>query len=640
MAYELIPPSTDSHGFSYQICENNHSKATSYLTYEFVKNDTKRLLVLTRNNHIIRDEQLIEEYDKFIKLIRSHQSESNIQTAKTIFNKIYDGEIESQYISTAIHRFGPVPVFKLPETYKTKYYNEDIECQIAIYPNIANENQKLSNYPVGVVNNLQFLNCLEKKFDFLVTRYFEDIGEYFFDIENHSNFESAYKNAKEIERIIGESIVSKLNVIGKKDAKNAIVENTRLRIFENHLPFIFKAQYVRNFVLYALNEFYNKLGLKEKDYFLEFKELKKKIKDFDRYVEDDTQLKYLSNALKGYYRKKKDGEIFIYDTSRIPTVWVKRYVDFLCFISTLKYIKSVPEKSKIFISYHHDVQISEILKNKIIELINFEFANMIEILHVDEDKPNLPFVDFIKHNIWLANSTFAILPRFTNHQPSNVEKNYKWITREACHTLLLNKELYFFQENGASSEQIKKDLSDNNILYLAPQARAGLNRSNKVLKHYEDKLFIEFNQSSHNKLDENLKLRIRKECKRIYKNYVFELVRSWLNLFSKELAYEIILINKMIREPRGNNQICKKVWESSDEKQKKHFRYLLRKTRERQLFMKNTYYSLIFQYRNKNGGYKRQYRGNIPFFIKRLNPDLDYADIYDFINDLENEYCC
>src|SRR5262249_51826919 len=142
--WAIEPSVPRSHAFSFGVQENiSGFRDTGFLTYDLrsPEADRRTLLLVTKQRRRDLSNVLNAHAHNFLELEKEiKQAEAlgqrAIEIAKSLVNEIHRGQLN--YIpeaSVAVHRFGPVPVFIVPEFEQSiVLYGRERTCRIAFYP--------------------------------------------------------------------------------------------------------------------------------------------------------------------------------------------------------------------------------------------------------------------------------------------------------------------------------------------------------------------------------------------------------------------------------------------------------------------------------------------------------------------------
>lgn len=467
--FQVIPPSKEENRYYYRL-RSGDIDYSAYLTYELpAASDDRTILLVNASRAFITDEYR-PEYDRLVERIK--ESVGRFAGAKTIVNRLAEKEFANlPNVRIAVHKYGPVPVFLLPQTYTIPHLGEDISVQIGVYPNVKSggASKRLVNLKLPFLSTKsEFVRSLEIGLGVMFRRYLEDVGEGMYDIKHHLSLAGIFDRAKDIEAILAESIKTKLNVLTPSvqsfKSPQTTDERSVKELFEAENNWIFTARYARQFALYFLNELYRIIGLESRgDYYLSgFKNIQN---EFDSllgpgYMRSAREHLPLVATLSKCLRAYNDRD---YETVREINVtedplWVRRFVQFARFIATLNEERLAPTVGRIFVSFHHDVPATEVLLGQIDDYIKTKFSHRLEILSVRESAAGVKFKSPIRARIWLSDTVSEIVPKDTQTISDGKVKDYLWIAREAEYGLLLGKRVIYFVEKGVDESKILADL--------------------------------------------------------------------------------------------------------------------------------------------------------------------------------------
>lgn len=615
-----IKPQTQNHyGYDFEFKVNNNL-GRGFLTYNLLNENDDRDLLLTFSRNAIPNE-LRSDYNKFEEEIIMYSKYNNaIGTAKTIVNNIYSKEINLKNSAVVVYKFGPVPVFVIPENFNLTFNQVTRPCQLAVYPNIPSLEYN-SKMPIGIKSDVEFLKSLNIQFDLMMRCYLEEVGEYFFEIENHSDLRKAFRNTKEAENILGESILSKIKKITSSTNGKHIDDIQKLKdeLLNNYSEVIFKTKYARLFALYFINELYTMLGIAPKNYNDKFKALRevtriitKNNHAYDQYINTDNDLLLLRTALMQYNSSQQMGTTIEDLECDSDSLWIKRFIDFAKFISTLKISYETPSfKPKIFLSHQHSIPVPEVIRTGLLDLVSNTLKNQVEILFEKGNKPGMPFEEFIKSKIWISDSTYSIIPK-TLYSIDEKEKNFSWIAKESIHSQLLKNELIYLIDLDITDEQIKslEETINSTQKYLSNDAR-NLDAIKKlVLEKLRARINIRFKQNNTDLLDANLQHIIHNVVPKLTEQKGLKVIEAWLNQFSEETARLILKANFILQLPTPIREATEKVLGSKDKRHITMFRNrILENTRIRKLIINGSEFELI---RRTGNTKSMRYTQNIP----------------------------
>jgi hypothetical protein len=400
--------------------------------------------------------------------------------------------------------------------------------------------------------------------DLMFRRYFEDIGEYMFDIENHLDLPGVFRQAMRIQTILGESVDSKLDqVIPSPETyqrPNNPFDALVNEIFRKNLDWVFTASYARNYVQYFVNELYSLIGMSiEEKYLNNFQTIEgvfNKLTHANWSEEARSRInevEVLSNALDSYLADDVDK----FEQINSPNLWTKRFVRFAQFLLHVKQRTVGTSAGRLFISYHQDVPKSVILRNQIKDQIRQSFGDRVNVLYVEQQSAGIPFVEQIKSSIWQSDVFGGLLPKDTEDL-NDRDKNYLWIAREAEHALLLRKRTIFFAEDGLDEDTVKADFGNEAMGYLVPDARTDSERAKKIIDRFEKYTRARFAVSSTKtdwrELDSNARNVIMDEAKRSINNRHEAMVIGLFNQFPGDVRRTLARIQQIVPYGKGMNK--------------------------------------------------------------------------------------
>lgn len=620
----IIEPNENGFGFKFGYNAGGFS-GTMFLTYDLLEpNNEHRTLLLTKDAFLVNDEQR-PEYERFLRVLGNYQSTSgNTYGAKAFVNAINSDELPRlPNVSVAVHRFGPVPVYLLTERFDVHFNGVKRQARIAIYPVERYEDE--ARRPVGVSTEVQFLDALTKKLDVVLMRYLEDVSEHLFDIEYHSDHDNALRRAKSVEAILGESIETKLDAIlstpspSKRD--RSAIEERQLYIRKMYRGVLLKAKFARLFALYFLNEMYDVLGFRsDDDYRSDLERIVQQDENTD-YFENDDELSYLKDCLEKYWQSSINATSSR-QTSSIR-LWVKRFVHFARFMSLVRGVSKTKHNTKLFVSYHHDVPVSEIVRRGTSEVAAKHFPGEVEIVYVDQRTVGLDFKEQIKATIWLANGTLLVLPKSTDSINHGRKKGYDWIIGEGCHSLLLKKFVFFLEEFDIDAKEFEEAIArfDDS---LAVESRGG-SKTEDLRTAYKDQVKIEFSQQKFDPFDLNLEDRLRETMKFIVRDRFIRLVQGWLGMFEQVTATQIVKLNREIKYQASIHDVQRLLYGSSSSSNSRRFHNTVWKHVKRRARVHNDKnFALLI---NSGNGVKSRYEGGLQRFAEAmLQPSLFSKD--------------
>ncbi|HEY0761803.1 MAG TPA: hypothetical protein VGD61_05460 [Pyrinomonadaceae bacterium] len=644
---QIFPPLQEESCYRYTVRIGSLDR-NSFLTYELFpeRREDKRSILLAKENDSLLTGAARAEYNKFIEIARQG-STSALGSQKNLVNLLADGILNLPNVHIVVSKYGPVPAFVLPDTYTIDNLGERLEVRIGVAsdgrpPTDRSQarGRRLDNYWLPYFNSrLEFLNSLQKMgLDLMFRRYFEDIGEYMFDIENHLDLPGVFKQAMRIQTTLGESVDSKLDQVipspqtyRRPNNQYDIVVND---IFEKNLDWVFTASYARNYVLFFVNELYSLIGMSVRDKYLNnFQAIESVFNNLVRsnWSEDArskiNEVAVLSNALDSYLA----GDIESLEQIKSQTLWIKRFVRFAQFLLHVKQRTVGTSAGRLFISYHHDVPKSVILRNQIKDQIRQSFGDRVNVLYVEESGAGMPFVEQIKSSIWQSDIFGGFLPKDTQDL-NDRDKNYLWIAREAEHALLLKKRTIFFAEDGLDEETVKADFANEAMGFLVPDARTDNERVKKIIDRFEKYTRARFAVSSTNPdgrdLDSNARKVILEEAQRSINNRHDAIVIGLFNQFPGDVRQTLARIQQIVPYGKGMNKqaLTDRLMQmyprqySNEQQTRNLITNAWDGARKRSLELNG--YKLSLMSRTKS-----DYVGGLRRILKVMRPDLDQSTI-------------
>src|SRR5712692_5238901 len=480
--FQVLSPARENSTYRYRIRQAGLD-FNAYLTYEIPQVSDERTILLVNVSYAFISDEHKFEYNRFIERIR--ESAGRFTGMKNIVNRLADKEFSKlPNVRVAVHKYGPVPVYVLPEKYSIANLGKILQVQIGVYPDIKSQfgSRKSINLKLPFLSTgSEFIRSLNLGLGLMFRRYLEDVGEGMFDIEYHLNLAGVFDRAKEIEAILAESVKSKLDVAFPSVSSFQYPSNEQdtlvNELFEKEKDWLLTARYARQYALYFLNELYGHIGMESRSqsYLDSFKDIQRQFDslfELGYYQNARTRLSAvatLSKALRAYLDEdyEKIGEI---DLASEP-LWTRRFVQFGKFIASLNKEKIAATAGRIFISYHHDVPVTEVLKSQIQDYIKSQFGDRVHVLSVRESSAGIHFKSPIRSRIWLSDTIKGIVPKNTQTISGDNDKDYLWIAREVEYGLLLGKRIVYLVEKDIDDDRVLRDLRRARISLIPTDAR-------------------------------------------------------------------------------------------------------------------------------------------------------------------------
>jgi len=550
----------------------------------------------------ILDEADINSLDRFTAKITEYRRSGKgaITTAKSIVNSVYEGVLDIPNISVAIHKHGPVPVYILPGSHALTLYGREIQARIGIYQDILGDSTSEYLWPSVIGDKHQFLLSLSiaRHLRIIFSRYFEDVGELFFDIEHHLNFPEVVRAAFEIEAILSESVNRKLNLILNHRGYPPDSAEIARQLLADYPDVILTAQYARIWALFALNHLYRILGLK--DYADEYRAKLEKLKeDFDQahtdgafqeFAGETPEIADLEAALQRFWTGDAGG----YRVEE-SSDWIHRFLGFARFVGFLRTEQVTPHQARIFLSSQHDVPVPEKVRKITEDFLLARYNANLKPLIVDENIAGVLFKDKIRSRIWLSDSVLAIAPRNQGVAVNQV-KDLSWIAREVDHGLGLSKRVVLFMEEGTDQSSVLTQFTRSDLEYLSPKARRP-ERVDELRRFLEDFTVAKFG-AEENDWIMSLQKRVDEEARLILEIHFQHFFWTALSFFSRREIQALQLIHeKYSKSPRTKKQLAPLVFRGrkgpkapTPEREFDNFR---RRVRGRRLVIDGVAYELV-----------------------------------------------
>ena len=671
MKIKIISPTNDESCFEYEVIVDDIS-LSGFLTYEFFpqKSTYRNLLILSESNVLISNE-IKHNYGFFKETLKSNINRGKFIGIKSVVNQIVDGSLCIDDVKIAIHKFGPVPVYILPGIHSLTFKGKEVNVFLGVYPCLPNRNtnknnRKLYATPTFINSKQEYLECLDLGLGFLFKRYFEDIAEDMVDIENHLSNTKVFERAKAIEMTLAGSIKQKIDTVMPSLAEWEKYINKdyfycsqikECEIFEKTADWLYLASYSRIFSLYFINELYKHIGLSSQsnkylDRFKSMEDVFKKLlgeENLHLVKQNLNQYNDLSKALHFYINKQY---IDLQNLKNNTKTWTDQIIDFAKFVSLLNEYNIFNSRGRIFISYHHNVFKTKIVKNQIENYIKEIFDDNIEILYCNSRKTRRDFIKEIKGKIWLADIVEGIFPADTTEiSHLQQEKDYIWIAMEAEHGLLLDKDLIYILEEGTDVKKVINDIKSDRMGFLSPNARQNPEeRINNLISSITNYNFTEFTvndlDESSNFLDPRVKDLIKEEVKTSISVRIEKMVIGLIHQLPIEICetlcdiYKIAKYDSLERHPK--TWYIKKLRETnpsryySDQKAEKLFDNCWELLKNRTIIVKGKDIRLIEIFS------RRYYSPMIDVILRDFLPvNMNKIDILEWtkriINNVEND---
>lgn len=535
--HEIIPPERDESCYWFKIQNKLTSKrAYAWLTYELFPDSTgERSLLLTDDSTLLTNLSEKEAYGTLSEALTSAKDE-RVGVAKTLVNDLVDGKVQMRNVRVVVHKFGPVPAVVAGEKFELIVHGRRVKCQIALFPRqIINESLPLGiRYtPCFISAKREFRRSMSIAPHIVFREYFEGVAEDFHDIRRTLKHTDFYRRAKFAETRLAQSVASKLHqLLPATNLQNATdtEQCEAWSFFHKNAEILYEAKIAYTYALFALNEVYRQMGVHYSDRYRN--ELSHVHRLFESLLgaRDAASIRERSDVLQ-FFQKCQDrheaedlfhsefhvaDELLSHAENDSPNDWCKEFAKFSAF--GIIHRRLVPRKGlvRVFISYHHQVPASEILRDQLAQFLRERYGNNIVAVFVSDLPPTMPFRHIIRSAIWLSQATIAICPTDTSNISETRDKNYKWIARESEYSVLLNKRLLFSTQDGASSEDIVRDMKNPEIGYLLSGSRVPSNeqRAKALVKHFVDGVRVQFQLNGLSRKSAHLDPRLQEELPR------------------------------------------------------------------------------------------------------------------------------
>ena len=583
------------------------------LTYRIDEEPEARALLLISHASVCESQADKDTFQALAEHKRYHASNTGrYGAAKCLVNSIVKLAIPNAGV--AVHKFGPVPVAILEEPREVEFNGRPIQCQVGVYPSVGSRNKSVR--PPGVTNKEEFLATLTLRLDVQMRRYLEDAGEHLFDIEYHSDLIGALSRSKACETVLGGSIQTKLDAIcaRSRSPSHAAIRRLQQEIREEYAVTLFRAKFGRNFTLFLLNELYEAIGIRKKGRYAN--ELGKALQKGDEggYFEKDSSLRYLKECYQDYNDARASRTVL---EARVPSegkLWVQRLVGFARFVGMLHWSAKSRDVTRVFVSYHHKVPVSEFILHHLRHLGD----DFLEVLSVRDEPATVGKEESIRAKIWLGDAVYAVIPKNSTAAGDDRPKGYSWIAKECYHALLLKRQVAFLEEEGTDRTEVASAFADANVERLAPSARRYVTAS-ELVAEYEKSVALVFRHASLPEIDLALLESVQKFLHKLGFRRTVRLLRGWLCLFPPGTAKELLRANRVLRVPHTSAEAARAMWGPKAKGDK--FTNLWRKAKARALVIRGVERPIIAK---TAAGSRPKYSGSLPSIVGQLLPSPAY----------------
>jgi len=626
--WSVEKPQSKDHSFSFLV-RSEGTELRARLTYDLLSNEENRrtLLLVTKPQTLSLSQALGSSNVELLQLeeeLRSHEQlgKGAINRAKSAVNAIRDGRLPVKNITVAVHRFGPVPVYVVPEEpLSLTLFKNPRQCRVAIYPALRNDSNP-RNLLTGTSNPAEYLASLNLRLDLMLKRYLEDAGEYCFDLEQHSTQRSRIDAAKKIEDVLGESINKKyrdiINPFPNHPQRARLLRLTREIIEANGYALI-QARFARLLVLYCLNIVYAQLGhsSNEAEYLRELGGLSQSIDDIfgrNAYSDARSNLRSILEMEMAVEALRRRVQVEVPPPSEFENLlWLRRVLEFARFTALLRQQRekaAVSVSPLIFLSHHFEVGTSLAVKSFLRETLN-QSRTRARLIEVHEKQVGEPFPEEIRTAIWLSNAVAPVIPAKTEKIGEDRRGGFRWIARELEHGILLKKKILPFVERGADTKPVEEACEDNEAFFLAPEARRGSDWRDEIRQVLNGRVVVMFGPP-----DTELETRVAYEAETLADDLVQSTILGLFGFFSDKVQTAIAYAQTTARYPSSRKELDRKISGFSD---------ALEQTNKRCLRLNGEVYRLIESQRIRG---VHHYKAGLGRMIRAIRPELSKDEVH------------
>ena len=636
---------------------------SAYLTYRISDPDPARDLLLMAysdfdNGSLSADDR--RALDGLWEQIGLYQQAGfgAIGGAKALVNQIASGwrPFPAAAVAVAVHRYGPVPVCLLPQEHDVPLYGKTRRVRIALYRDVRGEREAAIKLP-AVFNRIQFLQSLRVNLPLTFTRYLEDIGEEFFDIENHCSLGEVFERARNIERVLGESVKSKLEEVwtsaGSRKSGPESQEAKRLgrEILTQDTTAVAVATYARLLALFLLNELYEVVGLQDRS-----SKYRTQINEFgtafgrklegvgagscDKPFELAVELEQLGRVAEQYMSSAT-----IVDAK--AQLWVQRFIQFGRFVADIRANASVngssnrsgamgrrdfrPQLPRVFVSTLSKVPSADVLYAQIERYVSDRHAGRVHLLHVRAQPGGTVLRPVIRSRIWLSTTVRTVIPA-DPREWGDRQKDYKWIAREVEHGLLLGKEVVHTIEEGINKDDLRKTFADPDLDYLAPEARVAPDqRVDRLIRSLDEPVWVTFvvKDARGDYPPEDVQIAVDKLVAEAPRRRTDEMIKGYLLLLPPEVLRALPVLRRSAITMTG--KAARKDWIGTileqkglaeDRKGQAKFARLYEGMTDRVLIIDDEDYTIM-----RHNKHTQKYDWRLPSILVALRPDASPEDL-------------
>lgn len=628
----IIPPADRESCYSYKITHAGLTRR-AYLTYELSpKKLNNRTVLLVQDSGSLVPEEYREEYNRLSELLFGSAT-SRFQQVKSLVNQVHEGHPALPHVKVVVHRFGPVPVLLLPDTYSIENLGNELKVQVGIMPNVATGRSRRDTSPPFTNNKQDYLLSLTTGLDVMFKCYFEDVGEGMFDIENYLGLADVFGRARDIEEILGGSINTKLHMVNpsKEVLRNpqGAEQLVGVDLFLKEADWLLTATYARQFALYFLNELYRHIGVRDQSVHY-FDSLQRIGDDFnirmgEQFYQEACEriepLSTLNNALQAYW--EQDYERL--DEIQSETFWVGRFLGFARFVATLNRFEIPPMAGRIFLSYSHEFALAELISREMARRASVTLSSSVRILNTTE----YPISRRLRKSaLWSSDLVVGIIGKH-ELESDREGKSESWIATELQQALVLGKRLSLLIEEGQDVRTLFRFAVDANPLSPVTQPL-----SKKLIDTLDHIVLPAFSQNL--QLNPRFMEVLAKFGDSTLKARHQAILVGFLKQFPAPVGRVIWQIEKIAPYPKNlakENLAAhlSKSYPKTYKDTKKAETAIVnawRAAKSRQLVIDGEAVSLL----RLTGD--RRYSGNMGYILRRLRPDLDATEIENWKSDV------
>jgi len=503
----------DESAYLFRIIDaRTNRKSHAVLTNEvFPTATSERLLLLTGDDSLLTTSSERNRFRELKALLESTSS-GRLHVTKSLVNDFAEGRKRIEGVRIVVHRFGPVPALVLDSEEQISVHGRPRTVRFAIFPGGEDVGAGRKKHapldreflPPFARSRSQFRRSLTLSPEYVFGRYFEDVAEDFHDIRRTAT--DIFKRAKAAEVRLAESIGSKLNVlIPAPDVKASpfSADKEAWRIFSANDRVIYETAIARTEALRLLNLLYPIIGIASQasryearlgSYHSTFTERLGETRS-QQIRDDSTTLDYLGRLHKHYHSPDlfvdhftAADELLRMSEERVPG-WLREFAKFCAFVLLAQRLSAPAHRARVFVSYHHDVPASSIVRRQVQQLLERERTRTAVALAIADLPGGAPLRHVLRAAIWVSHGTIAICPAVGPPAGSNrPARDYKWIARESDYALILNKRILFGSERGVDHRDVLRDFGDPRIGYLIGGSKLPSNeeRAERLRKRFTD----------------------------------------------------------------------------------------------------------------------------------------------------------